>query len=182
MMMHQHFSISPISINGVEEGGSAQFLLSSTTAPSSDTDINLDVNSEGGYLAEGQDSLIISFPAEQTEHVFRVDTTDNDEISEQGSIQVTIQTSDDYETEEPTIAEVAVYDNEGPPVISVQTSTENEINEGQTATFFITSQLIHTIDLLVAIEISYQGEFFEKIDPKSNNQVTKRTQNSNIHR
>ena len=159
------FSISPISIHGVEEGEPAQFLLSSATAPSSDTDINLDVNSAGGYLAEGQDALTITFPAEQTEHVFRVDTADNNEISEQGTIQVAIQTSDDYETEEPTMAEVAVYDNEGPPVISVQTSTENEINEGQTATFFITSQLIHTIDLQVAIEISYQGEFFEELVP-----------------
>ena len=142
MMMHQHFQSVQYSIHGIEEGEPAQFLLSSATAPSSDTDINLDVNSAGGYLAEGQDTLTITFPAEQTEHVFRVDTADNDEISELGSIQVTIQTSDDYETEEPIMVKVEVYDNEGSPVISVQTSTENEINEGQTATFFITSQLI----------------------------------------
>ena len=84
-----------------EEGESAQFLLSSATAPSFDTNINLVVNSEGGYLAEGQDTLTITFPAEQTEYVFRVDTADNDEISEQGSIQVTMQTGDDYKIEEP---------------------------------------------------------------------------------
>ena len=183
MMIHQYFQSVRVSIYGVAEGEPAQFLLSSATAPSTDTDINFVVNSAGGYLTEGQDSLTITFPAEQTEHVFRVDTTDNDEISDQGSIQVAIQTSNDYQTEEPTMTEVVVYDNEGPPsYLSTNRLQRSEINEGQTATFFIMSRLIHTIDLQVAIEISYQGEYFEGIDPKSNNHVTKRTYNANIHR
>ncbi len=158
------FSISPVSIHGVAEGESAQFLLSSTTAPSVDTEINLVVNSTGGYLAEGQNPLTITVPKEQTEHVFRVNTNDNDEISEPGTIQVTFQSSNDYNYDESAMAVVEIYDNEGPPVISVQTGAESEINEGHTASFFISALLIHNIDLQVAIEVRPQGEFFNEVN------------------
>ena len=159
------YSINPISVHGIEEGEPALFLLSTTIAPSLNTEINLNVSSQGGYLNEGQDSITVTFPAEQTEFVFSVDTEDNDKISESGSIQVSIQMSDEYNSKQPIMAEVEVFDNEGPLVISINTSGVKEITEGQPATIFITSQLTLIADLEVNVEFQYQGEFFNELIP-----------------
>ena len=159
------YSINPISVHGIEEGEPALFLLSTTIASSSNTEINLNVSSQGGYLNEGQDSMTVTFPAEQTEFVFSVDTIDNDQISESGSIQVSIQMSEEYKTEEPTMADVVVYDNEGPPVITINSGEIEEIHEGYSAAFFISSLLTTITDIEVNVEFQYQGEFFNELIP-----------------
>ena len=117
------------------------------------------------YLNEDEDSITVTFPAEQTEYVFSVDTNDNDQISESGFIQVSFQMSNEFMTEEPTMAEVEVYDNEGPPVISINSGEVEEIFEGHSAAFFISSLLTQNTDLKVNVEIQYQGEFFNELIP-----------------
>jgi len=124
----------------VTEGGNATFTLTATPAPSNNwVTVNLTIGATGEFgVTTGARTASIPLTGTGT---FTVATKDDSVDEPNGAVTATIKAGDGYRVGDPASASVTVNDNEADlitnPVITLTGGAD--INEGETATFTLTS-------------------------------------------
>ena len=150
-------SIDAIS-ESITEGESADFKIDISPISENTFEVGLLVeDGDSDFLASNQlrTTTIVSYTQEK---LISIQTQNDESIEADGIITVQVQPSVNYLVNSSSgSANIAVIDNDTLPSISISTS-DTSIDEGQVATFALTSSEVLTDEILVEVKIS-DGNF-----------------------
>ncbi len=155
-----------ISISGgeaVTEGSSASFTLSATPAPRENLDISVTVSQTGTFTESTELGTREVMIGTSGTAAFDVNTVNDVVDEDNGAIQVTIQSSADYEIADAPdhTASVTVEDDDA-PVISI--SSGGAVTEGSGASFTLSAKPAPGADLAVSVMVTQTGTFTESTE------------------
>lgn len=147
----------------IEEGEDAVFMLTrvhpETDAPMTGEalPVNIEVSQEGAFVSTGIGSRIVTFEDGASTATFMVETEDDLEHTEDGTITATIELGAAYLQGENISTSVAVEDNDLPTVAIVADAPT--ITEGISAMFTLSRTGTTTEELSVEVNVSQTGMF-----------------------
>ena len=147
----------------VTEGGSASFTLSAAPAPGADLDVSITVSQTGMFVESTELGTQEVTVGTSGKAAFDVDTVNDVVDEDNGAIQVTIQSSADYEiAEAPDHAASVTVEDDDIPVIRI--SGGEAVTEGSSASFTFSATPAPGADLDVNITVSQTGMFVESTE------------------
>ena len=141
--------------DGITEGGSASFTLTSVPPPTSPITVSVTISASGDFSATtGSRSVTIPIGGSAT---FTVATTNDSTDEADGSVTATLVDGSNYDLGAVNIATVNVADDDGPPAISI--SGGGNVTEGSPVTFTVSATPAPTANLVVSLTITTTGDF-----------------------
>ena len=141
------------------EGELAEFRIFADQTPTQDIEVGLISTATGDFiLSEIPEAITIL--AGRTEVHLSLQSQDDSEYESDGSINLTITTSNDFNIAHASkSASIAIKDNDGP---TITIAGESSIIEGGVALFTLTASSQPNEDLLVNIEVTEIGDFIDE--------------------
>ena len=146
---------------GVTEGGDATFTVAASPPPTSDLTVNVDVVDNGAFASStetGARTLMI--PMGDTTATLTVSTMDDNIDEADGTITATLtaDTGMDYTVGTPSIAQVAVTDDDVAGVTITPTSGLTTTEAGGTATFTVELDSQPAANVVIGVSSSNEDE------------------------
>ena len=146
-------------VDSIYEDSSAEFVITSPTAPSVDLVVDVVLTKTGNFFDNIPDeSVILGAGSFETSIVVQIDDDENAEL-EVGKVIAVINPSTDYQVANTpnNKAEVLVLDNDIASEISITSRNDNPIVEGVSAEFQLVANPIPATDLAIALILEISG-------------------------
>ena len=145
----------------ISEGEVAEFQISTSEPLAIDSQIDFELIAVGNFLPiEIPKSVIVQ--ANTTSATLSIPTVEDSVYEINGYLKVSILESDHYTVAEhpDNLATIAVLDNDQPDETSIL-AVRDTIIEGETALFEISIPMVQSIEQMLTISVSQNGEFLK---------------------
>ena len=150
--------------SGVTEGGNAVFTVSASSGPATALTVTLTVadDASSDFLSAGdQGEKTVTIAAGQTSATLTLNTQDDSTDEVDGSVTATVSGGTGYTVGSPSVATVAVADNDptpqGTPVVSMVAGAG--VAEGANVEFTLAASPAPTASITVNVDVTQSGDF-----------------------
>ncbi len=145
---------------GITEGAGAVFTVSASPAPTADLVVTLTVadDTNSDFLAQADEGMqTVTIAGGQASGTLTFTTVNDSTDEADGSVTATVSSAAGYTIGSPSIATVAVADDDVLPAVGI--AAGNAVTEGAAAVFTLTATPVPQSDITVKVNIADSGAF-----------------------